>query len=112
MKKVNEEYKEAYKEYKKRLKNRPHKWGKANCLVCSVKFKKTTGKHLYCSNECRRINALKITLDMKNKKANTTTIKVDTPRWFCNMKNEIAVIAGLAIYKKINENSIKDKKND
>tara|TARA_Y100000385_G_C12525838_1_gene397396 strand:- start:66 stop:497 length:432 start_codon:yes stop_codon:yes gene_type:complete len=66
-KKVNSDYKEAYKEYKQRLKNRPHKWGKTKCLVCVSEFNKTTGKHLYCSIECRRINEIKKELDLKEK---------------------------------------------
>jgi hypothetical protein len=114
MKKVNEEYKEAYKEYKKRLKNRPHKWGETKCLVCSVEFQKTTGKHFYCSNECRRINALKIDLDISNEKANAKTLGVDKSSWNAEFLKDksIAIIAGLAIYEQWIINNPKDKKND
>ena len=116
MKTVNAEYQEAHKEYKKRLKNRPHLWGETNCLVCSAKFKKTSGIHLYCSNECKKINALKTTLDIHNKKANTstTTRVVNHSSWLKSALGEkhIAVIVGLAVYENWKYDYIKDKQNN
>jgi len=66
MKKVKKKYQKAYDLYLKKLEDRPHKWGKTKCLVCDDEFNKTTGKHLYCSNQCRRINAIYVQLLERN----------------------------------------------
>ena len=107
MKKVNKEYKEAYKVYLEKLKNRPHKWGKGKCLVCNDKFQKTNHKHLYCSNVCRRINFIKNELDIKRKNEsyrnslsnNYNSTKSSSKEWYS--RPEFAVFMGKMIYEKI-----------
>ena len=107
MKKVNKEYKEAYKVYLEKLKNRPHKWGKDKCLVCNDKFQKTTGKHIYCSNQCRRINFIKNELDIKRKNASLKKSlsnkhnSTQAPLKGLYASPEFAVFMGKMIYEKI-----------
>ena len=55
---VKKKYQKAYDLYLKKLKDRPHKYGKTKCLVCDNEFDKTNGKHYYCSRECRRIQVI------------------------------------------------------
>jgi len=57
--KVKEEYKEAYAQYKERVKSRTHKYGNGSCVVCESIFKKKTGSHIYCSKPCSLISQIK-----------------------------------------------------
>jgi len=63
--KVKKEYQKAYELYLKKLEDRPHKYGKTKCLVCDDEFDKTSGKHLYCSRQCRLIRAIYVRLSQR-----------------------------------------------
>ena len=111
MKKVKKEYQDAYNLYLQKLSIRPHKWGKAICIVCNFKFSKTTGSHVYCSNECRRISSLKKEMDIKQnkislKKGINKYHEVIKPQWYKNLfdSNHLALIVNYILNEIQKEN--------